>query len=69
MNNNLIAVLQGEFQRTAPLLVFAGLSVLGSSATLLLPETGGMALPQTLAQAEVFSRQATPLCCRFVFTL
>lgn len=58
-----MVVYLGEFKRTAPLLVFAGLSVLGGAATLLLPETGGMVLPQTLAQAEVFSRQATPLCC------
>ncbi|XP_045120504.1 organic cation transporter protein-like [Portunus trituberculatus] len=58
-----MVVYLGEFKRTAPLLVFAGLSVLGGGATLLLPETAGMVLPQTLAQAEVFSRQATPLCC------
>lgn len=59
-------VFQGEFQTTAPLLVFAVLSVLGGGATLLLPETAGVVLPQTLAQAEVFSQQATPLCCRYV---
>lgn len=61
-----VVVLQGEFERTAPLLVFAGLSVVGGGATLLLPETKGVALPQTLAQAEAFSREAGLACCRCV---
>ncbi|KAK8735700.1 hypothetical protein OTU49_005274, partial [Cherax quadricarinatus] len=54
----------GEWQRKAPLLVFAGLSGMGGVATLLLPETGGVVLPQTLQQAELFFRQAHPPCCR-----
>lgn len=48
----------GEFHKTAPLLVFGGLSVLAGAATLLLPETVGVNLPQTLTQAEIFSERA-----------
>lgn len=54
----------GEIQRRAPLLVFAGLSVLAGAATVLLPETGGVTLPNTLPQAEQFSRQAARPCCK-----
>lgn len=59
-----LVVYLGEFEATLPLLVFAVLSVVGGAATLLLPETKGVALPQTLAQAEAFSKQAGPACCR-----
>lgn len=58
-------VFLGETHRTAPLLVFGGLSVIAGMATLLLPETGGVVLPQTLIQAELFSKTtqfAIPCC-------
>ncbi|XP_042214901.1 solute carrier family 22 member 21-like isoform X2 [Homarus americanus] len=44
----------GEWHKRAPLLVFGGLSLVAGVSTLLLPETAGVALPQTIPQAELF---------------
>ncbi|XP_042216266.1 organic cation transporter protein-like [Homarus americanus] len=55
----------GEWQRGAPLLVFGGLSMVAGFSTLLLPETAGVALPQTLPQAELFFSRSSASCCRF----
>ncbi|XP_076042786.1 solute carrier family 22 member 13-like [Oratosquilla oratoria] len=47
-----------EVHHALPLMVFGGLSLLGAAVTLLLPETMGVALPQTLEQAEIFCRKS-----------
>ncbi|XP_063594263.1 solute carrier family 22 member 13-like [Penaeus indicus] len=54
----------GEILTTLPLLVFGGLSVIGGAATLFLPETNGVVLPQTLPQAEKFCHRAARPFCR-----
>lgn len=54
----------GEILTTLPLLVFGGLSVIGGAATLFLPETNGVVLPQTLPQAERFCHRAARPFCR-----
>nr|XP_045619958.1 solute carrier family 22 member 3-like isoform X1 [Procambarus clarkii]XP_045619962.1 solute carrier family 22 member 3-like isoform X2 [Procambarus clarkii]XP_045619971.1 solute carrier family 22 member 3-like isoform X2 [Procambarus clarkii]XP_045619979.1 solute carrier family 22 member 3-like isoform X2 [Procambarus clarkii] len=58
----------GEWQKRAPLMVFSGLSVMGGMATLLLPETAGVVLPQTLHNADLFFSQAATPCSRCSLT-
>ncbi|KAK4289554.1 hypothetical protein Pmani_037484 [Petrolisthes manimaculis] len=57
-----LIVYLGEYERRAPLLIFAVLSVIGGAATQLLPETKGVTLPQTLTQAQHFAQQTAPRC-------
>ncbi|TRY78354.1 hypothetical protein TCAL_01737 [Tigriopus californicus] len=46
----------GRNMRSLPLLIFAGLSFLGSGAAMFLPETAGHLLPQTLEDGNDFGR-------------
>ncbi|XP_042872771.1 organic cation transporter protein-like [Penaeus japonicus] len=54
----------GNILTPLPLLVFGGLSVIAGAATLFLPETNGVVLPQTLPQAERFCHRAARPFCR-----
>ena len=53
-----LIIFQGEIQRTLPLTIFGALAAFGGGVTLLLPETSGISLPQTMQQGEVFSRKS-----------
>lgn len=55
----LLSFLQSTYYSTLPYLVLGGLSVLGGLVCLLLPETAGENLPESVAEAEKFgSRQS-----------
>ncbi|CAL4082215.1 unnamed protein product, partial [Meganyctiphanes norvegica] len=57
-----MVVYLGEVQRPLPMLIMGSLSVLAGVATFLLPETSGVALPQTLAKGEAFLSKQIPTC-------
>jgi len=59
-----MVVYLGEIQRPLPLLIMGSLSVLAGAATFLLPETSGVALPQTLSKGEAFLSKQVPFCFR-----
>ncbi len=51
--------MQGKSKPWLPLLVFGCLSFCGALGVLLLPETRGRALPQTLRDGNEFGRRRT----------
>lgn len=57
-------MLQGLLSPRAPLLVFAVFSLLAGLLTLLLPETRGRVLPDTIAEGEFFHTQRALPCSR-----
>ena len=59
---SIVVPLQGKDQPELPLLIFGGLSFAGAAASLLLPETAGRSLPQTLEDADGFGRDREGCC-------
>lgn len=49
-----------EVWQSLPLILFAALGLLAGVLTLLLPETRGVALPETIEDAERLGRKAKP---------
>ena len=49
-------MVDGSFGTALPLIIFGGLSVLAGLLSLLLPETKGKVLPETVHDAEQFGR-------------
>ena len=48
--------IEGDFGKALPLIIFGGLSVAAGVASLILPETKGKILPETIHDAEHFGR-------------
>ena len=49
-------ILQNDVSKFIPLIIFGALSLLAGLSTLILPETKGLTLPQTLKEAESIRR-------------
>ena len=47
-------LVEGDFGTALPLIIFGGLSVVAGLLSLILPETKGKVLPETIADAEQF---------------
>ena len=49
-----IANYLGEINRVVPIAMFAALALVAAAITLLLPETGGKKLPDTIEEGKIF---------------
>ena len=49
-------LVEGDFGTALPLIIFGGLSVIAGLLSLILPETKGKILPETIADAQQFGR-------------
>lgn len=49
-------IVEGSFGKALPLIIFGGLSVLAGLLSLILPETNGTVLPETIEDADKFGR-------------